>query len=103
MTGPASASPTSTGPGALRLLPCTLGKDTGQDFTIGTSNGLLSGSQATVRNLLAEAANPADSYLTDPSTSDPSVPQSDTADALPPGGRQLYVNGTSANLWSWGT
>jgi len=91
------------GSGALRLLPCTLGKDIGQDFTIGTSNGLLSGSQATVRNLLAEAASPANSYLTDPSTSDPSVPQSDTADALPPGGRQLYVNGTNANLWSWGT
>jgi len=91
------------GSGALRLLPCTLGKDIGQDFTFGTSNGLLSGSQATVRNLLAEAASPANSYLTDPSTSDPSVPQSDTADALPPGGRQLYVNGTNANLWSWGT
>ncbi len=92
------------GSGALRLEPCTLGKDIGQDFTIGaTTPGLLSASQAPVRNLLAEAASPADSYLMDPSTSDPSAPQSDAADELPPGGRQLYVNGPVTNLWSWGT
>lgn len=92
------------GSGALKLVACTLGKDTGQDFTIGaTTPGLLSGSQAPVRNLLAEAANPADSYLTDPSTSNPATPQSDAADERIPGGRQLYVNGPDTNLWSWGT
>jgi len=92
------------GSGALKLFPCTLGKDTGQDFTIGaTTPGLLSGSQAPVRNLLAEAASPADSYLVDPSTSDPATPQSDAADEVAPGGRQLYVNGADANVWSWGT
>jgi hypothetical protein len=92
------------GSGALTMAACTAGKDTGQDFTIGaTTPGLLSGSQAPVRNLLAEAANPADSYLTDPSTSNPATPQSDAADERAPGGRQLYVNGTDTNLWSWGT
>ncbi len=92
------------GSGALKLAACTLGKDVGQDFTIGaTTPGLLSSSQAPVRNLLAEASSPADSYLTDPSTSNPATPQSDAADELPPGGRQLYVNGTDTNLWSWGT
>jgi hypothetical protein len=92
------------GSGALKLYPCTEGKDTGQDFTVGaTTPGLLSSSQAPVRNLLAEAANPADSYLTDPSTSNPATPQSDAADERAPGGRQLYVNGTDTNLWSWGT
>ena len=34
------------GSGALKLFPCTLGKDTGQDFTIDSANGLLDGSQA---------------------------------------------------------
>jgi hypothetical protein len=92
------------GSGALTMAACTAGKDTGQDFTIGaTTPGLLSGSQAPVRNLLAEAVNPADSYLTDPSTSNPATPQSDAADERAPGGRQLYVNGADTNTWSWGT
>ena len=93
------------GSGALKLFPCTLGKDTGQDFTVDSSNGLLSGSQAHVSSLLAASVG-ASSCLTDPSTSDPSIPQSDAADELAPGGRQLYVNGScaaGANLWSWGT
>lgn len=92
------------GSGALRLEPCTLGKDTGQDFTIGaTTPGLLSSSQAPVRNLLAEATSPADSYLTDPSTSNPATPQSEVNDELTPGGRELYVNGPDTSVWSWST
>jgi hypothetical protein len=93
------------GSGALKLFPCTLGKDTGQDFTVDSSNGLLGSGQAHVSNILAQATS-ASSCLTDPSTSAPGTPQSDAADELPPGGRQLYVNGSCAantNLWSWGT
>ena len=94
------------GSGALRLFPCTLGKNTGQDFTIDSTNGLLDGSQHHVSDILAAAANSAKSCLTDPSTSNAGTPQSDTADETAPNGRQLYVNGSCAantNLWSWGT
>jgi hypothetical protein len=97
------------GSGALRLEACTLGKDIGQDFTVGSGTngapGLLSGSQNHVSDLLAANVS-SSSCLTDPSTSDPATPQSDAADETPPGGRQLYVNGSCAantNLWSWGT
>ena len=93
------------GSGALKLFPCTLGKDTGQDFTVDSTSGLLSGSQAHVKNLLAAAAG-ANACLVDPSTSAAATPQSDTADEVAPGGRQLYVNGSCAanvDLWSWGT
>ena len=93
------------GSGALKLYPCTLGKDTGQDFTINSASGLLDGSQYHVSNWLAAAVG-AKSCLTDPSTSAAATPQTDAADELAPGGRQLYVNGSCAantNLWSWGT
>ena len=93
------------GSGALRLFPCTLGKDTGQDFTIDSTSGLLDGSQHHVSNWLA-AAGGVKSCLVDPSTSAAATSQSDAADELPPGGRQLYVNGSCAanvDLWSWGT
>lgn len=95
------------GSGALRLETCTLGHNLGQDFTVDSSNGLLGSGQAHVSNVLAANANGASSScLTDPSTSNPATPQSDAADQLPPGGRQLYVNGSCAagvNLWSWNT
>jgi hypothetical protein len=98
------------GSGALQLIACTLGKDTGQDFSIGSGTngapGLLNGSQNHVSNLLAAVGNAANSCLTDPSTSAAGTPQSDAADELAPGGRQLRVNGSCAantNLWSWGT
>lgn len=93
------------GSGALRLAACTLGRDKGQDFTVDSGNGLLSGSQAHLSNLLAAAVG-SSSCLTDPSTSNPAVKQSDATDEVAPGGRQLYVNGScaaNANLWSWGT
>ena len=93
------------GSGALKLFPCTLGKDNGQDFTIDSANGLLDGSQHHVSNWLAAAAG-VKSCLTDPSTSAAGTPQSDTADEVAPAGRQLYVNGSCAantDLWSWGT
>ena len=94
------------GSGALKLQACTLGKNTGQDFTIDSTSGLLDGSQHHVSDMLAAAVSAANSCLTDPSTSAAGTPQSDTADELRPGGRQLYVNGSCAanmNLWSWGT
>ena len=94
------------GSGALRLETCTLGHNTGQDFTIDSANGLLDGNQHHVSNLLSAAVNSAKSCLTDPSTSNAATPQSDAADEVAPGGRQLYVNGSCAvntNLWSWGT
>ncbi len=93
------------GSGALKLYPCTEGREAGQDFTIGSTGGLLDGSQNHVSNLLAAAAG-ASSCLTDPSTSNALAGQSDAADEVAPGGRQLYVNGScaaGANLWSWGT
>jgi len=94
------------GSGALKLFPCTLGKDAGQDFTVDSASGLLDGSQHHVSDLLAAAVSAASSCLTDPSTSVAGTPQSDTADEVAPGGRQLYVHGSCAagvNLWSWGT
>jgi len=96
----------TNGSGALRLETCTLGKNKGQDFTIDSTNGLLDGSQHHVSDLLAAAVNSGHSCLTDPSTSNAATPQSDAADEVAPGGRQLYVNGScavNANLWSWGT
>jgi len=93
------------GSGALKLYPCTEGKDTGQDFTVDSTSGLLGASQAHVSNLLAAAVGK-NSCLTDPSTSSASAGQSDASDEVAPGGRQLYVDGSCAagsNLWSWGT
>ena len=93
------------GSGALKLIPCTLGKNTGQDFIV-DAGIVLDGNQHHFSNLLAANVNASKSCLTDPSTSAAGTPQSDAADALPPGGRQLYVNGSCAantNLWSWGT
>lgn len=96
----------ANGSGALRMVKCTLGHDTGQDFTVDSASGLLGSGQAHVSDLLAAAVDKASSCLTDPSTSAPATPQTDAADEQPPGGRQLYVNGScaaGANLWDWGT
>lgn len=93
------------GSGALRLYPCTAGHDPGQDFTTDSTSGLLGSAQAHVSNLLAASVG-ASSCLADPSVSNPATPQSDAADQVPTGGRQMYVNGScasGANLWTWGT
>ena len=93
------------GSGALKLDACTEGRDTGQDFTAGSSGGLLGSTPVHVSNLLAAAVG-ASSCLVDPSVSNPAAGQSDAADETAPGGRQLYVDGSCAagsNLWSWGT
>jgi len=93
------------GSGALKLSLCTNGHDAGQDFTTDAAGGLLGATPAHISNLLAASVG-SKSCLVDPSVSNPTTPQSDAADEVAPGGRQLYVNGSCAvdtNLWSWNT
>lgn len=99
------------GSGALKLEPCTLGRDKYQDFFALNGSGdpvqIADGiTTYHIQNWLASVAK-ADSCLTDPSSLNPGTPQSDVTDkATSPAGRQLRTDGscTSAqDLWSWNT
>lgn len=99
------------GSGALRLEPCTLGRDKYQDFFAlnGSGSPVQIADGATTyhfQNWLASVAK-ADSCLTDPSSLNPGTPQNDATDeATGPAGRQLRTDGSCTsgqNLWSWNT
>jgi len=100
------------GSGALKLEPCTLGKDKYQDFFAldgsGTPVQIADGvTTYHFQNWLASVANAGHSCLTDPSSLNPGTPQSDVTDeAASPAGRQLRTDGSCAStqdLWSWNT
>lgn len=99
------------GSGALKLEPCTLGRDKYQDFFAldGSGDPVQIADGITtyhIQNWLASVAK-ADSCLTDPSSLNPGTPQSDVTDkATSPAGRQLRTDGSCTSvqdLWSWNT
>jgi hypothetical protein len=100
---------TVTGAGLLRGTPCTAGRNPAQLFALyaaGTSTPLAVSDVAVSQeyNLKSLVTG---RYVEDQSVSAPSVPQTDAADAILPGGRDVDANGIDATAadaeWYWGS
>jgi hypothetical protein len=95
---------TNTDPGGdntLALRPCTLGRDHDQRF-FALAGG--AGSPVTIHNTdarhfaMENGSEGSGLFMQDSSAVNPRIPQPDSSD-----NRQLNVNGSTADLWTWGT